>query len=263
MLRIYVDDSADERQERAVAAGAYVGFYDQWNRLREGWKKRLKKDGLKFFHTTACYNLREEFERFRDLYKYPKPEGRRAADAILGDLESIIHDAEIMGIAVCIPLEMYNEVRENERHAATVFPPDAFQIALITLFKSCAEIACDEFRSPEKIVFTCDESNRSDITDRLYAQFRIDNPNLSQFIEGLRHQDDKKVIPLQAADLMAHLARRRFIDWLDDPNKAVFTANEELKKRLKRLNVHAIQCWDRRYMMAVLEHEKRRRRLAE
>src|SRR5450755_2184149 len=71
MLRVYVDDSADEKQQRVVAAGAYVGYYHQWRKLRDKWKRRLKRNGLAYFHTTECYSLRDEFARFRDPNKYP------------------------------------------------------------------------------------------------------------------------------------------------------------------------------------------------
>jgi hypothetical protein len=73
--------------------------------------------------------------------------------------------------------------------------------------------------------------------------------------------DDKKVPALQAADLMAHTAKYRLLEWLDDPEKKMFTADAVLHARLKRLNVHKIQVWDRDYMMTVLDHEIKRRRL--
>ena len=81
------------------------------------------------------------------------------------------------------------------------------------------------------------------------------NPNLAQFMGGLVHQDDKLAPPLQAADMIAHLSKGRFIDWLDDPEKKIFTSDENLQRRLKRLSVHKIVIWDRRYMLSVLAHE--------
>jgi uncharacterized protein DUF3800 len=261
MLRVYVDDSADEKQQRVVAAGAYVGFYKQWRALRDKWKRRLKRDGLSYFHTTECYSLRGEFGRFRDPIKYPVPTGRQAADAILHDLEAIIETTQVMGLAVCIPLEMYNEVRSTEQHAAEIFTADAFQVALSSLFKSCAEIARDKFRPQEKLAFVCDISDQSPIITQMYIQFRHNNPGLCQFISSFGHQDDKIFPPLQAADLMAHLARKRFGEYLNDPTKSVFTGNAALKERLKKLNIHKIEAWDRNYMMAVLDSEKKLRGL--
>jgi hypothetical protein len=263
MLRVYVDDSADEKQDQVVAAGAYVGYYHQLRKLRESWKKRLKRDGLRYFHTTERYSLRDEFARFRDPVKYPKPTGREAAQAVLDDLETIIHNTEVMGIAVCIPLKVYTEIRNTEPDANAIFPADAFQVALISLFKKCAEIARDEFKPRrEQLAFVCDISDRAPTMTKMYIQFRKNNPGLAEFISSFDHQDDKNVPPLQAADLMAHLARRRFAEYLNDPAKRVFTADVALKKRLKRLNVHAIHCWNRDYMLAVLKHTRETRGLS-
>jgi hypothetical protein len=61
--------------------------------------------------------------------------------------------------------------------------------------------------------------------------------------------------------MMAHLAKGRFLEWLDDPEKADFTADVVLKERLKRLSVHKIGTRDRDYIIAVLNHERTRRTL--
>jgi hypothetical protein len=261
MLRVYMDDSADQKQERVVTAGAYVGFYHQWKWLVERWRKRLKREGIPFFHTTAYYSLRDEFAIYRDPVKYPIPKGKEAAKRLLDDLEGIIHESEVMGIAICIPMEVYSDVRTREKDASVIFPSDAFQVALISLFKSCVEIARDEFDPSQQLAFTCDRSNRDEIDKAVYEQFRKDNPSLAQFVHSFNHQDDETWPPLQTADLRAHLARRRYIDWLDDPDKNQFTPDEALRTRLKRLAVHKIQHWDRNYIMAVLDHERRRRGL--
>jgi hypothetical protein len=51
----------------------------------------------------------------------------------------------------------------------------------------------------------------------------------------------------------------RFIDWLDDPEKKIFTANEALKQRLKSLSVSQLRVWNRDYMMDLLAYERNRR----
>src|SRR3989304_6137852 len=32
LLRVYIDDSSDEKKQEAVVAGAFVGWYHQWNK---------------------------------------------------------------------------------------------------------------------------------------------------------------------------------------------------------------------------------------
>ena len=90
LLRIYVDDSADQTQEKVVLAGAFVGWYHQWSDLQQKWRKRLKQDGLEYFHATECKSLQGEFSRFRDSINFPFPKGREGANKIRADLETII-----------------------------------------------------------------------------------------------------------------------------------------------------------------------------
>jgi hypothetical protein len=255
LLRTYVDDSADETQEKAVVAGAYVGFYHQWNKLQKHWKARLKQDGLKFFHAKEYHTLHGEFYRFRDNIKYPKPLGSQAAKALLDDLENIIHDSGVMGLAVCVDMQAYNTIRGTEPHASDIFSEDAYEVALQALITLCAKIIRDEWDGQRRTAFVCDLSSSAPRIAKMYADFVAKNPTLAEFLAGLTHQDDKKFPPLQAADMMAHLAKGRFIDWLNDPTKTVFTANEQLKSRLKRLSVHQIAVWNREYMLEVLKTE--------
>jgi hypothetical protein len=262
LLKTYVDDSADETQERAVVAGAYIGFYHQWNKLQKLWRKRLKRDGIKYFHATEYYSLRGEFLKFRDPVQYPKPKGSEAATAMLNDLEQIISESQVMGIAVCADMQAYNAVRQKEAHANEIFSSDAFESALQALIMTCVKILRDEWKGHRKLAFICDDSNTSPRIARLYSGFVAANPGLAEFLGGLIHRDDKLFPQLQTADMMAHLAKGRFIDWLDDPNKAVFTDDKELKARLKRLSVHQIAVWNREYMLEVLKHEVKARGLS-
>ncbi len=259
LCRTYIDDSSDEQRVCAVAAGAFMGTYAQFNALQKRWRKRLKKDGLRYFRTTEYFSLRGEFDRFRDPVKYPKPKGSEAAKSVLLDLENIIHECEVMGVAVCIPMDMYNDLRANEPHGTTILPEDAFEAALQSLLKMCTEISRDNLQSP--IAFVCDDSSASARITKLYSEFKEANPDLAGYMTSLVHNDDKLLPSLQAADLMAHLARHRFMRWLTDPDRAIHIAEQAMRERLKRLNVHHIGAWDRAYALRILEHERKRRGL--
>jgi|ERR1035438_6699770 hypothetical protein len=257
LLRTYVDDSADETQEQAVVAGAYVGFYHQWNGLTTKWKKRLKRDNVQFFHASALGGLRGPFSVFADPVAYPKPAGRTAANNLLNDLEAIIHESQVMGVAVCIDMAEYRGIRATEIRAAEIFPPDAFDAALEALYEMCAEIVRDQFDVvPRKIAFVCDESESSARIASAYAKYKREHSELGEYMGDLVHQDDKKTPPLQTADLLAHLAKGRFIEWLNDPAKQIFTSDERLKERLKRLSVHQFAVWTREYMLNKLARER-------
>jgi hypothetical protein len=212
LLRAYVDDSTDETKERAVVAGAYVGFYRQWNKLQKQWRKRLKQDNVPYFHAASFRRLREPFSVFANPITYPKPHGREAAQTLVGDLEKIIQASGVMGLAVCIDMAVYNEIRATEPDAAEIFPEDAFAAALQGLVRVCAEIVRDEWQEPpnRKIAFVCDDSSSSSRIVQAYSDFERDNPDIEEYMGGLVHQDDKLLPGLQTADMMAHLAKGRF-----------------------------------------------------
>ena len=255
MLTAYVDDSADETRDRVVVAGGYVGFFSQWRTLSQEWRKRLKQDGLRFFHTTDSWALKGEFLRFRDPIKYPKPSGSNAATAILDSLENIIHTSGVMGVAVAIDMREYKNVRTTEPHASKILPADAFEVAVQSLVEMCARIIRDEFDGPRSVRFVCDDSGSADRLEKTFRHFKHTNKDLAQFLGDLIYKDDKQFPQLQAADMLAHIARQRFVEWLDDPNKRIFTAQAAMRVRLKRLSMHRIGAWDRNYMMAFLKNE--------
>lgn len=261
LLTAYVDDSADDTQERAVVAGGYVGFFRQWRKLNREWRKRLKQDGLRFFHTTESWALRGEFYRFHHRVKYPEPSGRNAATAILETLENIIHTSGVMGIAVSIDMREYKNVRTTEPHASEILPADAFEVALQSLVEMCAQIVRDEFEGPRTVRLICDNRGLADRLEKTFRHFKRTHKDLAQFLGDLIHKDDKQFPQLQAADMLANIAKQRFVKWLDDPNKRIFTAQPAMKLRLKRLSMHKIGVWDRNYMMAFLKNERLRRGL--
>lgn len=62
-----------------------------------------------------------------------------AAWALRDDLDAIIKKSEVMGMAVAIPMELYNRIRNTEVGAKEIFSEDAFESALQSLIKQCAE----------------------------------------------------------------------------------------------------------------------------
>ncbi len=261
LLRAYIDDSSDQFQEKVVLAGAFVGWYNQWNDLQKQWRRRLRQSSLRYFRSTECRSLQGEFFGFRDEVKYPKPTGREAANRIRDDLDTIINKSEVMGIAACVPIKVYNEIRATEQDAAEIFSGDAFEVALQALFQLCYEAIQGEMRREiglQRIRFICDQSASAPRIERMFREFLVKNPAYSDVFEGLVHADDKKVPALQAADLMAHLAKDRFSEWLAEP--AIFTNDTQLKARLKRLSVYSIAVCHKVWLMGILRRERDLRR---
>lgn len=249
-MRVYIDDSADAKKEVAIVAGAFIAPRDHWEQFSKDWRARLRIDGLSYFRSTEYYSLRGEFARYRDPVKYPKPAGGVAARLLREDLEAIIKKMGLVGMAVAIPLQMYHEVRLNEPGADQVFGPDAFEIALQTLIERCAALSKAEL-ARTRLAFICDNGPSSKRVEQIYRNFKEANVATAKLIGSLTHGDDKELPPLQAADLMANLARDYYMNWLKDPTAVTL-------KRLKD-SVYSMHAWDRDYMLRALGHEKKAR----
>jgi hypothetical protein len=44
LIKTFIDDSADERQEKVVIAGAFMGRFGQWTELKTQWRRRLRRE---------------------------------------------------------------------------------------------------------------------------------------------------------------------------------------------------------------------------
>ena len=252
LLRAYIDDSSDQRQERVAVAGAYLGSFRQWSQLVQQWKRRLKRSNIKFWHSTDYYSLRGEFEQFRHSHKYPKPSGSQAAKQVRDDLDAIIHECHIVGIAACVPLRLYRHIRNQSEFGTELMPADPFDYAIQELFLMCAQEVL-EHRQGDTIAFVCDESTSVGRIAEIYTRFKELNPNAARAMGALVHRDDKQCPQLQAADLMAHIAKERFAGWMIDRSTTV--PHDKLRERLKNLSVYRIGIPERERLLEFVRHE--------
>ena len=258
VLHTYIDDSWDGERERAVVAGCYLGEKRQWSQLAWDWKLRLKGE-IKYFRSTEYYSLRGEFEKFRDPVAYPKPKGSDAARQLRQRLFELIKFSGMAGMAVCVPLDLYEQIRGNERHADKILAKDAFIYAIQELFSLCAETVQSEFPT-SRVAFVCDDSDTYPAIAQAYREYKELNPRHARVMETIVPLDDKTHPQLQAADVMAHLARERYMEWLTDPHSG--PKKLDLESRLNDLRVFQIRHASRDRLMGVLEVERKRRGLA-
>lgn len=249
LLKVYIDDSADEKHEKVVVAGAFLGTFKQFCDLKNSWNRRLKLDGLKYFRSTEYYSLRGEFSRYRDPVRYPKPKGSEAARALRDDLDAIIRNSCVIGIAVAIPIVVYEEVRRTEPLAEKLFKKDPFEAALQSLIEVCVETSRQHFRST-KLAFICDNGPSAPRIAKAYTRFCQINPEIGEIAQALVHLDDKHFPQLQAADLVAHLSREFFMQHQANPTAATL-------KRLQQ-SVSEIRAWDRAFMLRAIQNNLHR-----
>jgi len=249
LIKAYIDDSADERQERVVIAGSFVGLLAQWRKFRKEWKRALADGGgLRYFRSTEYYSLRGEFERFRDRKKFPKPFGSEAAKHLRSNLHKIIGNCGIVGMATCIPIPMYqNKIKSNLD--TVLLGRDAFEVAVNSLLRETCKSIREELGDNQKVSFVCDEGPNSVRLLELYRNFKKLHPDEAMMMESFNTFDDKRVPPLQAADLMASLAKETYSKWSLGSARLMEPSN--LKD-----SVFSISCWTEETFEAATKREK-------
>ena len=168
-----------------MVAGALMGTHRQWVDLSKDWRKRLKRDGLKYFRSTEYNSLTGEFYRYRDAVKYPKPMGGDAATALRNDLDELIKKYQIVGVASVIPLAMFREVIMEEGLMST-FNPNPFSAAMQTVMRECALIAREHLSvdAGNRVAFVCDDGPSSALLSAAYAEFKNKNVAIRDMLGG-------------------------------------------------------------------------------
>jgi hypothetical protein len=213
LYRTYIDDSSDEKQQIVMIAGALMGTHKQWRAVTQAWRKRLKQDGLRYFRSTEYFSLRGEFERFRDPVRYPKPKGSESAKKLRDDLEAILQ-TQVLGLGCVIPIkDLRDVIEENQLHDR--FNPDPFSFAMQTVMRECARAAQSNLMGENnKVAFVCDDSPNSAKLTAAYSAFKRSNQPIRDTLGGMVHLDDKKTPALQAADMVASVAKEVALEHL-------------------------------------------------
>lgn len=206
----------------------------------------MKRDGLSYFRATEYYGLHGEFFRFRDPFAYPEPQGSAAAKSLRDDLERIISQSNLVGIALVIPLDIYWTIRNSEPAAKQIFPGDPFEIAIQCLMDQCVRDSVSKMSSTP-LAFYCDDGPNSARMLETYRSYKALNPKANEVIKSFVVQDDRKFQPLQAADLMAHLGRECYM-------------TKGAPKRITG-SVEWVKVLTEDYLLEMLWHEKKRRNL--
>jgi hypothetical protein len=213
----YLDDSKDQHEKRAVVSGGFIGNKNDWQELRLRWKRCLRKHGLDYFKTSEWRGLRDQFQNFRDRIKYPEPKGRGAADKIREELERIIDEVDIIGVANAIPVQTYMEVAALPETRG-MFNCKPYRFAFEGLLYETVKIVREFPGVDNRVAFVHDSGDDFKVLYDYYELFKKWNVDVSPYMETFIPLDDKKQPPLQVADLMANIAKNYTEQWLEKPS---------------------------------------------
>lgn len=238
----YFDESGTHAGSRVIVVAGYVSPEREWRRLEIKWKKRLRREGAKYYHTTDI-----EAATPRGPYK---GWSRLKADRLTASLLPLIRDHIKWGFAVYLLREDWEAVK---RSAQIVFR-DYNKFPYVLLSKMCIEglavMLGKHLPKGEKISFIFERNDSSGKIVDGYNEL-VKRPAYSSC--GAIQIGEKTLFPgLQAADLAAwHY--RRFVEqkhgFRDDNHPAVNTVlpqNMELRYIVKKALKEEFQRLERR-----------------
>lgn len=190
ILRAYIDDSYDNH---VFVLGGYVGTTQQFERMADEWM-----DALKAFGFLPELHMAEFWQRF----------GEKSKER----LEPFISIAERNSLyEVSAFLDMKDFQRVCDIYGMTGMDADPYY-AILNLFTSGFSKAMLDGGIHEKVDLVFDrQSQKKRVLKAWDAFIETAPPAQRNFIRGEpRYEDSEEFMPLQAADMLAWWARKRF-----------------------------------------------------
>ncbi|MDE3148336.1 MAG: DUF3800 domain-containing protein [Acidobacteriota bacterium] len=247
LWKICIDDTADERGEKYVCAGALMGSKEDRSNFNKTWRRKLgSSPAIRCFHGKDVHKLSGEFAQFRDKVLYPPPLGMDAAIAKRNVMRAVIESSELIGFGAGVLVPEYQRIRDSHPRGKYFMPKSPFGYVLQeVIYRTTKELA--RYVGNLKVQFISDRSNRSSEYERVYADWKRWNPETAMSMLALTHEDDKRHYGLQAADVAASTVNLIFRSHVETGTVPKEYALSERFWRIGRI--------DEKYLLSVLEHQ--------
>lgn len=240
------DESTDRDRKHVFVVAGWVARQKEWQDIESKWMCRLERENdpepMAYYSDKEWRYLKGQFERFKDVNKYPKPKGREAANKIRDDLSVILRKGMVAGFGLGILLKDYRAIRKSAR-ARKMLPVDPYIQAYQQIMVLVAAKVKEELPS-DWVAFLCDEHDKSADVKAIYDELKKMNPICGSCMGSLNYMEDEESPALQAADLLAGICKDDFLERITKPH--VTRARDEIKQRFGgRIEV---SYWNKRFM---------------
>ena len=203
MLIAYLDES-DEKQIFTMAG--YVSEAAKWERFTEEWAAILSGYSVGDFHARQFAHNRGQFKDW--------PESRRRE--FITELTSAINRNVLYGVAVAVVVEEFNKIITGDLKS---FLKEPYYLSADASFTLAIQYCIKHFPT-EQIAFVFDNKDKvKGVVQKIYGAYKelkdkIPDPTM---LGPLSFADDKKVLPLQAADMLAYEYMKYHNGWERTP----------------------------------------------
>jgi len=216
VIASYMDESSDNQPSGVFAVGGFLGKGVPVFELERGWEKLLRKHRLKYFKASECQHGTGEFAKFVADPKNKTKQERLKLDSISHDFFGLIgHPVPfdkrnflcIQGTGI-VQSDFYKVIKDQKAKAVLGKSPYrlAYDLAMIQCAWTMKELGDGEPR--HCVSFICDEDEEhSDVAEPAFNTLKEKNPVAAEFIATFSRDDEKKCVPLQAADAVVYEIR--------------------------------------------------------
>jgi hypothetical protein len=211
----YLDESADERQEKAFCVGAFLVHERAREAIQVAWVRQLEADGVSYFRASDCRNVKRAFWHLRERYGSLQL-ARVAAAEIRENLENILlpQTALWVGFGLTIDIPEHTEARKAIPESAIFYSNGptvaAYSQAIYTVTRSVRKNA-----PGYGVSFVFDESSSSAKIIAAYEAVKVYHPVIAKSMGTIAPANDRVTPPLQMADLVASITREAFLKYKD------------------------------------------------
>lgn len=199
MLRAFIDDSGSGGDSPWFVLAGYVGTAESWDTFDSPWRAVL--DGppkLTYFKSSEAESLRPDGQ----WAGVTQVDRNQCIDSLIG----VISKHALRSIYVRLRQSDYDEVIKP-------YVPPMWRNAYYFLFVGflVAGVSTEKYGGVGRHVEFFFDSNQEveKPSRKLYGQIAA-LPEFAGMIEDIQYKDEKILLPLQAADLLAWQVRRRF-----------------------------------------------------
>ncbi|MGD0421643.1 MAG: DUF3800 domain-containing protein [Xanthobacteraceae bacterium] len=210
MLRAYIDDSRNHRGKGIFALCGYIGDATKWAEFSDEWEATLHAlPRLENLKTHEAYRLRDPASQF-----YGWTAAQR--DAKLIQLAKVANKHALVSIQSIVRPEQYKEILGSIAANETVY-----QFSFYTIIAELLKLPGKwNINDQIEIIFDIQGDESEATIRRAFREFMSAGPPelVSRLGADPEFKDDRKVLPLQAADLLAWHVRRHVYEY-DRGNK--------------------------------------------
>ncbi|MGI8962223.1 MAG: DUF3800 domain-containing protein [Bryobacteraceae bacterium] len=200
MWKAYFDESGSDAASRYFLLAGYISDIDHWISLSDEWEEALAgPPKLEYFKMTEAFQLRDQFAGWTE----------RQRDNHIDRLRAIIQSHCLLGSGVAMPKDLY------DRHVRGHIPKkydNQYYASFVTSLDFLADMM-NRLEQTGPIDFVFDQQNIEPRVRELFDEFKTSSHSYRTLVGEIDFRDDKNVLPLQAADMLAWRMR----ELLNDP----------------------------------------------